>query len=80
LPPGTDESMTALGGATDMNLHTTARKILTATAVTLISTAALSTANISTSASADQHRSDSVSATQEYKPAGTSTARRTKEW
>lgn len=67
-----------------MNLHTVltpARKILVATAVTLVAATCLGSAATSSSATAGQDRSDSTSATKEWKvaPKATSTVK-TKEW
>ena len=68
-----------------MNLHTpitSARKILTVTAVTLVAATCLGSAATSSSATAGHDRSDTTSATKEWKSAPTSapTTTRTKEW
>jgi hypothetical protein len=68
-----------------MNLHTLftpARKILTVTAVTLVSVTCLGSASTSSSATAGQDRSDSTSATKEWRVAPTApvVTNKTKEW
>jgi len=68
-----------------MNLHTpitTARKILTVAAVTLVAATCLGSAATSSSATAGHDRSDSTSATKEWKVVATtaSVGTHTKEW
>lgn len=68
-----------------MNLHTVlvpVRKLLVASAVTMVAATCLGSAATTTSA-AGQDRSDTVSATKEYKAAPTSApakTSKTKEW
>ena len=68
-----------------MNLHSalvSARKLLTAAAVTMVAATCLGSAATSASASAGHERSDSVSAAKEAKtaPAPKAVTSKTKEW